>query len=140
MNRVSIFQDGTGSRKILQRCMRHRVLCVIAKMTSARTSVKFIARMGNGPRREEKISGTQEREARKFNGTAGVISKLLHTPCIRNRVFFSNPIFIMDFLKRLSWALIECHFSQQTNSQNSLNVTHEIMIAAWNAFDKIIFQ
>lgn len=69
MNRISIFQDETGTRKILRRCMRHRVLYVIAKMTSARTSVKFIAGMGNGPRREEKISATAQvhKSAKRVN-------------------------------------------------------------------------
>lgn len=37
-------------------------------------------------RRKDLATGTQEREARKFNGKAGVISKLLHTPCTKNRV------------------------------------------------------
>lgn len=55
MNPVSISQEENRSRKILQECMQHRVLCVIVKMTSTRTSVKFIVGLGNGPRQEEKI-------------------------------------------------------------------------------------
>lgn len=75
MNRVSISQDETRPREISQRCMKHRILYVIGKMTSARERdreklAKFIAGVGNGPRREEKISLPIRgiREARKFNG------------------------------------------------------------------------
>lgn len=75
-------------------------------------------------RRKDLDAGTQEREARKFNGKAGVISKLLHTPCTRNRVLLSN--FIMDFLETIFLRdfpeLIERHFLQRANLKNSLNV------------------
>lgn len=101
MNRVSIFHDETGSRKILQRCIRHRVC---HRENDKRENFGEIYRRDGKwakARRKDLAAGTQEREARKFNGKAGAISKLLHTPCTRNRVLFSN--FIMDFLKRFSW-------------------------------------
>lgn len=77
MNRVSISQDeASRSRKILQRCMKHRVLCVIAKMTYKRENFDEIYHRDGRrakARRKDLSADTREREARKFNGNTEVI-------------------------------------------------------------------
>jgi len=77
MNRVSISQDeASRSRKILQRCMKHRVLYVIAKMTYKRENLGEIYRRDGRrakARRKDLSADIRERKARKFNGNTVVI-------------------------------------------------------------------
>lgn len=77
MNRVSISQDeALRSRKILQRCMKHRVLYVIAKMTYKRENFDEIYHRDGRrakAKRKDLSADTREREARKFNGNTEVI-------------------------------------------------------------------
>lgn len=77
MNRVSISQDeASRSRKILQRCMKHRVLYVIAKMTHKRKNLGEIYRRDGRrakARRKDLSADTRTREVRKFNGNTVMI-------------------------------------------------------------------